>query len=65
MRSLLVGLFLLCIALTGSIIAAEKVELSVDASKTGAKIDRLRLNPRISERMSTVRSLSSHWTWKG
>ncbi len=40
MRSLLVGLALTSVVSTASARAAEKVELSVDASKTGAKIDR-------------------------
>ncbi len=37
---LLAAFILLILALTGSAIAADKVELTVDASKTGAKIDR-------------------------
>jgi alpha-L-arabinofuranosidase len=40
MRSLLIRLFLTGIILTVPVIAAEKVELSIDVSKTGAKIDR-------------------------
>jgi alpha-N-arabinofuranosidase len=40
MRPLLVGLALMSVASTAPARAAEKVELSVDASKTGAKIDR-------------------------
>jgi alpha-N-arabinofuranosidase len=40
MRQLLVSLALFGMALTTPIAAAEKVELSVDASKPGAKIDR-------------------------
>ena len=39
-RSSLIGLVLLGISLAASAWAAEKVELSVDVSKTGAKIDR-------------------------
>ncbi len=40
MRSILISLSLLAIALTAPVLAADKVELAVDASKTGAKIDR-------------------------
>ena len=40
MRSILIGLTLTSVASTAPARAAEKVELSVDASKTGAKIDR-------------------------
>jgi alpha-N-arabinofuranosidase len=40
MRSLLVILVLLGIALTGPVVAAQKILLSVDVSKAGAKIDR-------------------------
>ena len=40
MRALLVGLALLCAALTAPFAFAQKVELSVDASRAGAKIDR-------------------------
>ena len=40
MRSLLVGLALTAVALTAPVMAADKVELSVDVSKVGAKIDR-------------------------
>jgi alpha-N-arabinofuranosidase len=40
MRSLLVGFTLIVMAITAPIMAAQKVELSIDASKTGAKIDR-------------------------
>jgi len=40
MRQILVCLILFGAALTFPVIAAEKVELSIDASKTGAKIDR-------------------------
>jgi alpha-N-arabinofuranosidase len=39
-RSLLVGFTLAVIAITTPIVAAQKVELSVDVSQTGAKIDR-------------------------
>ncbi len=39
-RALLVGFALLCVALTAPSAFAQKVELSVDASKAGAKIDR-------------------------
>jgi alpha-N-arabinofuranosidase len=40
MRPFFVRLVLIGVALTASAVAAEKVELSVDASKSGAKIDR-------------------------
>src|SRR5438552_3833664 len=40
MRSLLVGLTLIVIAIAAPRMAAQKVELSIDASKPGAKIDR-------------------------
>ncbi len=40
MRSLLVGFTLIVMAITAPMMAAQKVELSIDASKTGAKIDR-------------------------
>ena len=40
MRSLLAGFTLIVMAITAPMVAAQKVELSVDASKTGAKIDR-------------------------
>jgi alpha-L-arabinofuranosidase len=40
MRSLLVGFTLAVLATTAPMMAAQKVELSIDASKTGAKIDR-------------------------
>jgi len=40
MRPILVGFALLLLALTAPALAAEKVELSVDVSKAGAKIDR-------------------------
>jgi alpha-N-arabinofuranosidase len=40
LRELLVGVVLTVVALTVPAIAAERVELSVDVSKTGAKIDR-------------------------
>jgi alpha-N-arabinofuranosidase len=40
MRSLLFGTTLIVIAFTAPLMAAQKVELSVDVSKTGAKIDR-------------------------
>ena len=40
MRSLLVGFTLIVVAITAPMMAAQKVELSIDASKTGAKIDR-------------------------
>jgi len=40
MRSLLVGFTLFVMAMTAPVIAAQKVELSIDASKSGAKIDR-------------------------
>jgi len=40
MRSLLVGFTLIVMAITAPIMAAQKVELSIDASKPGAKIDR-------------------------
>lgn len=39
-RALLVGLALVCVALTAPFAFAQKVVLSVDASKSGAKIDR-------------------------
>jgi alpha-L-arabinofuranosidase len=39
-RALLVGLALMCVTLTTPLVYAQKVELSVDASKSGAKIDR-------------------------
>jgi hypothetical protein len=39
-RSLLGGFTLIVMAITAPIMAAEKVELSIDASKTGGKIDR-------------------------
>src|ERR671938_55090 len=39
-RAPLVGLALLCVALTAPFAFAQKVELSVDASRVGAKIDR-------------------------
>ncbi len=40
MRSLLVGFTLIVMAITAPMMAAQKVELLIDASKTGAKIDR-------------------------
>src|SRR5947207_965265 len=40
MRSLLVGFTLLVTAITVPMMSAQKVTLSIDASKTGAKIDR-------------------------
>ena len=40
MRELLVAVTLIVMAITAPMTAAQKVELSVDASKTGAKIDR-------------------------
>jgi alpha-N-arabinofuranosidase len=40
MRSLLVAFTLIVMAITVPIMAAQKVEFSIDASKTGAKIDR-------------------------
>jgi len=40
MRSLLVGFTLAVMCITAPRLAAQKVELSIDASKTGAKIDR-------------------------
>ncbi len=40
MRSLLVVFTLIVMAITAPMVAAQKVELSIDASKTGAKIDR-------------------------
>ena len=40
MRSLLVGFTLIVMAIDVPMMAAQKVELSIDASKTGAKIDR-------------------------
>jgi len=40
MRDVLVSLALIGMVLTAPVMAAEKVELSIDASKTGAKIDR-------------------------
>jgi len=40
MRSLLVGFTLIVMAITAPMMAAQKVELSVDAAKTGAKMDR-------------------------
>jgi alpha-N-arabinofuranosidase len=40
MRKLLISLVLIGMALTAPAMAADKVELSVDVSKTGAKIDR-------------------------
>ena len=40
MRRFLLALGLLAVTLSGSAIAAEKAHLSIDASKTGAKIDR-------------------------
>jgi alpha-N-arabinofuranosidase len=40
MRSLLVAFTLIVVAITAPMMAAQKVELSIDASKTGAKIDR-------------------------
>ena len=40
MRSLLVVFTLLVLAITAPTVAAQRVELSIDASKTGAKIDR-------------------------
>jgi alpha-L-arabinofuranosidase len=40
MRSLLVGFTLIVMAIAAPMMAAQKVELSIDASKTGAKIDR-------------------------
>src|SRR6201987_5629236 len=40
MRSLLVVFALIVLVITAPMMAAQKVELSVDASKTGAKIDR-------------------------
>ena len=40
MRSLLVGFTLIVVAITAPMMAAQKVELSIDTSKTGAKIDR-------------------------
>jgi len=40
MRSLLVGLTLIVVAIAAPRMAAQKVELSIDASKPGAKIDR-------------------------
>ncbi|MFZ0419506.1 MAG: alpha-L-arabinofuranosidase C-terminal domain-containing protein [Candidatus Sulfotelmatobacter sp.] len=40
MRSLLVGLTLIVIAIAAPRLAAQKAELSIDASKPGAKIDR-------------------------
>jgi len=39
-RAPLVGLALVCVALTAPLVFAQKVELSIDASKTGARIDR-------------------------
>jgi alpha-L-arabinofuranosidase len=39
-RALLVGFALVCVSLAAPFAFAQKVELSVDASKTGAKIDR-------------------------
>ena len=40
MRSLLVGFTLAVMCITAPRLAAQKIELSIDASKTGAKIDR-------------------------
>ena len=40
MRSVLVGFTLIVTAITAPMMAAQKVELSIDTSKTGAKIDR-------------------------
>jgi len=40
MRSLLVGFTLAVMCITAPRLAAQKVALSIDASKTGAKIDR-------------------------
>ncbi|MGB9203517.1 MAG: alpha-L-arabinofuranosidase C-terminal domain-containing protein [Terriglobales bacterium] len=40
MRSVLVGFTLIVMAITAPMMAAQKVELSIDASTTGAKIDR-------------------------
>ncbi len=40
MRSLLIGLALIVTAITPPIVAAQKVELSIDPSKAGVKIDR-------------------------
>jgi len=40
MRSLFVGLTLIVVAITAPMMAAQRVELSTDASKTGAKTDR-------------------------
>src|ERR1041385_6561623 len=39
-RALLAGLALVCVALNAPFALAQKVELSVDASRAGAKIDR-------------------------
>src|SRR6201995_4425584 len=39
-RAPLVGLAIVCVALTAPLAFAQKVELSIDASKTGPKIDR-------------------------
>jgi len=40
MRLLLVGFTLIVMAIAAPMMAAQRVELSIDASKTGAKIDR-------------------------
>ena len=40
MRSLLVSLALIAASLTAPFVVAQKVDLTVDASKAGAKIDR-------------------------
>ena len=40
MRSLLVVFTLIVLAITAPMVEAQKVELSIDTSKTGAKIDR-------------------------
>ncbi len=40
MRSLLVGFMLTVLGITAPILAAQKVEMSIDASKAGSKVDR-------------------------
>jgi alpha-L-arabinofuranosidase len=40
MRSLLVGFTLTVLGITAPTLAAQRVEMSIDASKAGAKIDR-------------------------
>ena len=40
MRSLFLGFTLIVVAITAPMVAAQRVELLTDASKTGAKIDR-------------------------